>query len=117
MTTSFADPRFLLPSPARSAAVLPGAEAWLPALERAGVDTTADVPSDLAITRPETAAREAGGVPAVIIEGELTARIGFEKFLLRQGDSLAFDATIPHQFWNQGSRRVRAVFVMTDRRS
>jgi transcriptional regulator with XRE-family HTH domain len=65
----------------------------------------------------ERAIQHNGRDYAVIIEGELTARIGFEKFLLRQGDSLAFDATIPHQFWNQGSRRVRAVFVMTDRRS
>ena len=54
--TAFADPRFLLPTPPRSAVVLPGAEAWLPLLERAGIDTTSGPPVDVAITGPEPAA-------------------------------------------------------------
>ena len=52
---------------------------------------------------------------AVIIEGQLTAQIGFERYILHAGDSIAFDATIPHQFWNQGTQRVRAVFILVDR--
>jgi transcriptional regulator with XRE-family HTH domain len=63
----------------------------------------------------ERAIQHNGRDYAVIIEGELTAQIGFEKFVLRAGDSMAFDATIPHQFWNQGTQRVRAVFVLIDR--
>ena len=70
MTTGFADPRFLLPAPPRSATVLSGAEAWLPLLERAGVDTTAGPPFDVAITGPEPAAGETEGVPSVIVEGD-----------------------------------------------
>ena len=68
--TAFADPRFLLPAPPRSATLLPGAEAWRPLLERAGIDTTAVPPSDVAITGPGPAAGETEGAPSVIVEGE-----------------------------------------------
>jgi hypothetical protein len=68
--SSFADPRFLLPAPPRSASVLPGAEAWLPLLARAGLDTTGTPPLDLVITGPQLSAGETEGVPSVIIEGE-----------------------------------------------
>ena len=63
----------------------------------------------------ERAIQHNGRDYAVIIEGVLTAQIGFDRFVLRPGDSIAFDATIPHLFWNQGSERVRAVFALTDR--
>ena len=65
----------------------------------------------------ERAIQHNGRDYAVVIDGELTAQIGFEKFVLRAGDSMAFDATIPHRFWNQGKERVRAVFVLLDRNS
>lgn len=65
----------------------------------------------------ERAIQHNGRDYAVIIEGELTAQIGFERFVLYPGDSAAFDATVPHQFWNQGTQRVRAVFVLIDRDS
>jgi transcriptional regulator with XRE-family HTH domain len=52
---------------------------------------------------------------AVILEGDLTAQIGFERIVLRPGDSCAFDATLPHQFWNEGDICVRAVFVILNR--
>ena len=61
--TAFADPRFLLPAPPRSATLLPGAEAWRPLLERAGVDTTTVTPPDVAITGPEPTAGETKGLP------------------------------------------------------
>ncbi len=63
----------------------------------------------------ERAIQHNGRDYAVIIEGELTAQIGFDRFVLHPGDSCAFDATIPHQFWNDGTRRVRAVFILLDR--
>lgn len=62
----------------------------------------------------ERAIQHNGRDYAVIVDGELSAQVGFERFMLRPGDSIAFDATIPHLFWNQGSQRVRAVFVLTD---
>jgi transcriptional regulator with XRE-family HTH domain len=66
-------------------------------------------------SRSERAIQHNGRDYAVIIEGDLTAQIGFDRFVLHPGDSCAFDATIPHQFWNEGTRRVRAVFVLLDR--
>jgi hypothetical protein len=68
--TGFADPRFLLSAPPRSAVVLPGAEAWLPLLERAGIDVTSGLPVDVALTGPEPAAGATGGSRAVIVEGD-----------------------------------------------
>jgi transcriptional regulator with XRE-family HTH domain len=65
-------------------------------------------------SRSERAIQHNGRDYAVIVEGELTAQIGFDRFVLRPGDSCAFDATIPHQFWNEGTQRVRAVFVLLD---
>ncbi|HUZ52093.1 MAG TPA: helix-turn-helix domain-containing protein [Streptosporangiaceae bacterium] len=64
----------------------------------------------------ERAIQHNGRDYAVVIDGELTAQIGFETFVLRAGDSLAFDATIPHRFWNEGKERVRAIFVLLDRK-
>jgi uncharacterized cupin superfamily protein len=34
---------------------------------------------------------------------------------LGPGDSLAFDATIPHRFWNAGDVAVRSVWFVLDR--
>jgi transcriptional regulator with XRE-family HTH domain len=63
----------------------------------------------------ERAIQHNGRDYAVIIEGCLSVQVGFERFVLRPGDSIAFDATVPHQFWNQGEQRVRAVFVLINR--
>src|SRR4029077_7270 len=68
--TAFADPRFLLSAPPRSAVVLPGAEAWLPLLERAGIDLTSGPPVDVTLTGLEPAPGATEGSPAVIVEGE-----------------------------------------------
>lgn len=51
----------------------------------------------------------------LILEGELSVMIGFEEHLLGEGDSFAFDATIPHRFWNAGREPVRAVWFVLDR--
>lgn len=69
MSLAFADPRFLLSAPARTAAVAPGAEGWSPLLERAGlVETTAGSPDVLlaSASRRPTDSRDAS---AVILEG------------------------------------------------
>ena len=70
MTAAFADPRFLLPTVPRSARVGRGAEAWLPLLERADIDTDAAQPADVAITGPDPSAAETDGATSVIVEGE-----------------------------------------------
>lgn len=68
--SAFADPRFLLPAAPRTVRVLPGAEAWLPLLARAGLDTTGTPSPDVAITGPEPSAGEVDGAASVIVEGE-----------------------------------------------
>jgi transcriptional regulator with XRE-family HTH domain len=59
--------------------------------------------------------RHSGREYAVIIEGTLRAKIGTEDVVLGPGDSLAFDPTTPHRFWNDGVGAVRAVWFVQDR--
>jgi len=61
------------------------------------------------------AIRHNGRDYCLILEGVLSIQIGFEQLTLRAGDSLAFDATIPHRFWNEGPSPVRAVWFVLDR--
>lgn len=52
---------------------------------------------------------------AVIIEGALSVQIGFEQYVLEEGDSLTFDSAIPHRFWNEGAVPARAIWVVLNR--
>jgi len=61
------------------------------------------------------AIRHNGRDYCLILEGSLSVQIGFEQYVLSPGDSLAFDATIPHRFWNAGDVAVRAVWFVLDR--
>jgi DNA-binding XRE family transcriptional regulator/mannose-6-phosphate isomerase-like protein (cupin superfamily) len=61
------------------------------------------------------AIRHNGRDYCLVLEGSLRAQIGFEEYVLNSGDSLAFDATIPHRFWNAGEVSVRAVWFVLDR--
>lgn len=58
------------------------------------------------------AIRHHGREMAVIIEGVLSAQIGFERYHLHPGDSLSFTSTTPHRYWNAGSTQARAIFVV-----
>lgn len=49
----------------------------------------------------------------VIVEGELTATIGKEEYVLQSGDSVAFDATTPHTYRNNGATDARAIWFVT----
>lgn len=51
----------------------------------------------------------------VIITGTLAVQIAFDHFVLTAGDSMAFDSTMPHRFWNAGAEPVRAIWVVLDR--
>jgi mannose-6-phosphate isomerase-like protein (cupin superfamily) len=51
----------------------------------------------------------------VIIEGALSTQIGFEQYVLEEGDSLTFDSAIPHRFWNAGTVPARAIWVILNR--
>jgi transcriptional regulator with XRE-family HTH domain len=59
--------------------------------------------------------RHSGREYAIVLAGDLQARIGDEMFVLQPGDSLSFDPTTPHRFWNDGPSAVRAVWFVQDR--
>ena len=61
------------------------------------------------------AMRHNGREYTVIVAGTLHAQIGFETFVLESGDSLAFDPTVPHRFWNDGDVPMRAIWFVLDR--
>lgn len=61
------------------------------------------------------AIRHNGRDDCLVLKGRLHVQIGFEEYALDSGDSLAFDATIPHRLWNSGDVEVRAVWFVLDR--
>ncbi len=56
--------------------------------------------------------RHDGQEYGLIISGTLQASVGFETFELGPGDSIAFDSSIPHQYWNTTAADVRAIWVV-----
>jgi mannose-6-phosphate isomerase-like protein (cupin superfamily)/DNA-binding XRE family transcriptional regulator len=58
----------------------------------------------------DKAIRHNGREYGLVLEGVLSVQVGFEKYILEAGDSVAFDSTVPHRFWNGGDVPVRAVW-------
>lgn len=48
----------------------------------------------------------------LILEGELTVELGFERYNLCQGDSIIFDSETPHRLTNNYTKPVRALWVV-----
>jgi len=48
---------------------------------------------------------------ALVLDGEATIEVGFERFVLKAGDSMAFESTTPHRITNDGTTPMRAVWV------
>jgi transcriptional regulator with XRE-family HTH domain len=46
----------------------------------------------------------------VLLEGELTLRLGFEEHVIRAGDSVHFDTTRPHVYLNDAAEPARGVW-------
>jgi len=63
-------------------------------------------------TDERRALRHDGYEYGLILSGRLQANVGFERFELGPGDSIAFDSSIPHEYWNRTDREVRAVWVV-----
>lgn len=61
------------------------------------------------------AIRHNGRESFVVLEGVLRVEIGFESYSLDSGDSMTFDSTIPHRFWNEGATPVRGIWFILDR--
>lgn len=53
---------------------------------------------------------------ALLLTGTLDLKIGTEYFKLAPGDSISFDAQIPHRIWNAGKVPAAAVWVVLQRR-
>jgi len=56
--------------------------------------------------------RHEGREYLMIIEGILEAQIGFERYRLNVGDSLAFDPTTPHQYHNPSDAVTRCISII-----
>jgi uncharacterized cupin superfamily protein len=72
-------------------------------------------PVGQSVPEAEHAIQHTGQEYAVIIEGALSTQIGFEQYVLEEGDSLTFDSAIPHRFWNAGTVAARAIWVILNR--
>jgi transcriptional regulator with XRE-family HTH domain len=51
----------------------------------------------------------------VVLAGELGVKVGFEDYVLRPGDSIAFDSSIPHRLHNDGDEVVSAIWIVLGR--
>ncbi|HVZ23179.1 MAG TPA: XRE family transcriptional regulator [Vicinamibacterales bacterium] len=59
--------------------------------------------------------RHGGNEYAYMISGRLGIKIGFEEFELGPGDSIAFDAQMPHRLWTVGREPAEAIWVVLNR--
>jgi transcriptional regulator with XRE-family HTH domain len=59
--------------------------------------------------------RHGGKEYAYMIGGRLGLRIGFEEFELGPGDSITFDAQMPHRLWTIGKKPAEAIWVVYNR--
>lgn len=64
-----------------------------------------DSPADEAFIRHH------GHEYGLVLEGRLHVQVEFTTFVLGPGDSIAFESSRPHRFWNEGPGITRAVWV------
>lgn len=60
--------------------------------------------------------RHPGREYGYVISGRLGVQVGFARYALGPGDSIAFDSTQPHRLWNLGGEPVQAVWCVVGRR-
>jgi len=58
--------------------------------------------------------RHSGREYGLILSGSLNVQVGFGVAELQPGDSIAFDSSTPHRFWNSSSTPVVAVWFVLD---
>lgn len=64
---------------------------------------------------PADFVRHDGREYGVIIRGALNVQVGFGTTTLNVGDSISFDSSIPHRFWNSADDEVHAIWFVLDR--
>ncbi len=90
--------------------------------ERLAADAAGEV-TPLMVTYPAGATsslegrlmRHSGTEYALIIEGELTLQLEFQRYTLKAGDSLCFDSSRPHLFLNASGATCRGVWFNVGR--
>jgi DNA-binding XRE family transcriptional regulator/quercetin dioxygenase-like cupin family protein len=60
----------------------------------------------------EAMSRHPGREFGMVLEGELQLELGFERYILKPGDSIIFDSTTPHRLTNISQGEMRAVWVI-----
>lgn len=68
-----------------------------------------------ASTPDESLMRHHGREYGYVVSGTLSIQIGFQRYELAPGDSIAFDPTIPHQLFNAGDVPVHAIWFVVGR--
>jgi len=68
-----------------------------------------------ASTPDESLMRHHGREYGYVMSGTLGVQIGFDRYELNPGDSIAFDSTIPHLLSNKGEVPVHAIWVVVGR--
>lgn len=63
-------------------------------------------------TDQRQAIRHEGYEYGLVVKGTLQANVGFETYELRQGDSIAFASTTPHEYLNRTDDFVHAIWVV-----
>lgn len=64
---------------------------------------------------PADFVRHTGREYGIITRGSLSIQISFDTTILHEGDSIAFDSSLPHKFWNATADEVRAIWFVLDR--
>lgn len=64
--------------------------------------------------RPEGHIHHEGREYGVVISGELSVEVDGATATLGPGDSIVFDSTRPHRFWNDSEGEVRAIWFVRD---
>lgn len=67
-----------------------------------------------AVSAPEML-RHPGRDYGVLLEGVLEVTVGFTTYRMQPGDSIAFDASLPHSLANPGPEPARTIWVVLDR--
>lgn len=68
-----------------------------------------------ASTPDESLMRHHGREYGYVVSGHLSVQIGFQRYDLSPGDSIAFDSTAPHRLFNDGDEQVRAIWFVVGR--
>lgn len=68
-----------------------------------------------ASTPDESLMRHHGREYGYVMSGVLGIKIGFQEYELRPGDSIAFDSTHPHRFFNKCDEPVHAIWFVVGR--